>query len=319
MNDLISIVPDSKFTFIIEQEQEGIRLDQYLAQQFAHYSRSFFGVLIEEQGITVNNVIAKKNGVKLKSGDIVIVSFPPARIAKEYSQKELDALGVEVVFEHKDFLVIYKPAGVLVHPPSEKSESISLVDWILNKFKTIKEVGYTDRPGIVHRLDKDTSGIMIIVRNNAAHATISNMFKERKMHKTYLAIVKGHPEKTGSIDFSIGRHIKHRKKMAHVPTGRTALTHYKVLEYFEDCSLVEVTLITGRTHQIRVHFATSGHPLIGDILYGRPSKQIKRQALHAHKLSFTYKDKEFSFQKEVPKDFENILKMLKKNSLSIPE
>jgi len=315
MKDSVSIAPDSTFTFTIEQEQEGTRLDQFLANQFMHYSRSFFGTLIEEQGVTVNSVIAKKNGIKLKPDDVVVVSFPSARIAKEYSQKELDALGIEVVFEQEDFLILYKPADVLVHPPSEKSESISLVDWILNKFKTIKEVGYTDRPGIVHRLDKDTSGLMIVARNNAAHATISDMFKKRKIHKIYLAIVKGHPEKTGTIDFPIGRHIKHRKKMAHVPTGRVATTHYKVLEYFKDCSLVAIELITGRTHQIRVHFATSGHPVIGDILYGRPSKQIKRQALHAHKLLFTYKEKEFSFQKEVPEDFEKLLKYARKNSL----
>jgi len=307
METSLNIEPGSQFSFIVAPEKEGARLDVFVTEHFPHYSRSFFRTLIEHEQIRINDTLPKKCGVKLKLQDSIVITFPPKLEPKEYDNDALKNLGIEIIFQHEDFLVVYKPAGVLVHPPTEKSDTISLVDWLLGSFKDIKHVGYTNRPGIVHRLDKDTSGVLLVALNNHAHATISDMFRNRTMKKTYYAVVTGHPQEQGSIDFPIGRHPAMRRRMTHLSSGRSALTHFKVVEYFEHSSLVEVELITGRTHQIRVHFATLGHPLLGDTLYGTPSKQIKRQALHAKKISFEYHGATFSFEKELPKDLVNLI------------
>lgn len=308
------IDPGSIFLLKVEEEEDGMRLDQFVSNHFPSYSRTFFKNLIEKEQILVNKKIPNKAGYALKEGDEVTVTFPPPREPKEYNQDELAALGIEIVFQHEDFLVLYKPAGVLVHPASEKSDELCLSDWLIGSFKAIKHVGYTNRPGIVHRLDKDTSGLLVVALNNESHALLSDLFRNRTIAKTYLAVAKGHPDKEGEIDFPIGRHHTMRNKMAHVPNGRASRTPYKVIEYFEDTALLEVTPITGRTHQIRVHFATKGHPLIGDALYGTASKAIKRQALHAHKLAFDFKNKSFIFEKEAPADFEKLVTELRKTT-----
>lgn len=310
MNDPQNVAPGSTFLFTAEQDE--VRLDHFVSQQFPAYSRTFFKTLIEKGQVLVNDKIPHKAGYSLKKGDAVSVTFPQHRPAKDYDQAELDALGIEIIFEHDDFLILYKPAGVLVHPPSEKSDVLCLTDWIVGAFKNVKHVGYTNRPGIVHRLDKDTSGLMIVALTNESHSILSDLFRNRTISKTYLAVVKGHPEKEGIIDFPIGRHHTLRNRMAHVPHGRESKSLYRVLEYFEDCALVEVKPVTGRTHQIRVHFTTQGHPLIGDAVYGSPSKHIKRQALHAQKLAFEYKNKSYEFEKEAPQDFATLLKRLQK-------
>ena len=187
-------------------------------------------------------------------------------------------------------------------------------------------VGLTDRPGIVHRLDKDTTGILLLARNNPTHAVLCGMFKDRAMHKTYLALVHGHPPKEGAIELAIARDPHNRKKMTHVDltdlkrvalistTKREALTHYRVLEYFENSALVEVKPVTGRTHQIRVHFAALGHPLIGDYVYGIKSKEIGRQALHAHRLLFEYEGKEYQFESPLPHDITTLIEKFRKNN-----
>lgn len=308
-----AIAPGSIFSFTVSPEQEGNRLDTFIVSHFPYYSRSFFTALIEQKGITVNGKVAFKNGIKLKTEDTVIVTFPGKQETPVFTQKERDALGIEIVAHYDDFLIINKPAGVIVHPPNDKSTEISLADWIQTYFKDEKHEGFSKRPGIVHRLDKDTSGLMIVALTNGAHMAFSQMFKDRTIHKEYLAIVKRHPEKEGSINFPIARHHTQRKKMAHVPSGRPAFTDYKVVEYFDDHSLVQAFPKTGRTHQIRVHFSTIGHSLEGDVLYSTPSKLMKRQALHAHKLSFVYKDKEYSFEKEPPADFQKLVNTLRKN------
>jgi len=313
-----SIAPDSTFSFTIQEEQEAMRLDQFVSDQFDHYSRNFFRVLIDDGLVTINEKVPSKSGVKLKVNDVIGVTFPPARKPQTFSKEELKNLGVEIIHEGKDFLIIYKPAGLLVHRPCEKSETISLVDWLINHCDEIEQVGYEDRPGIVHRLDKDTSGLMIVALTQKAHVTISDLFKNRDIKKTYLAIVKGHPEKEGTIEFPIGRHHTLRNKMARVPNGRESTTHYKVLEYFDDFSLVEVKPITGRTHQIRVHFSSTGNPLAGDKLYAGPHfKTLDGQALHAQSLEFEYDGKSYSFTKTPPKAFENLVLQLQKNKKNI--
>ena len=230
-------------------------------------------------------------------------------------------MGVELIFEHPDFLIVYKPAGLLVHATDTAKDEVTLVDWLLKKFKDLSTVGSSDRPGIIHRLDQDTSGLLVIARNNYAHTTIGQMFKDRKVNKTYVAVVTGHPEPEGSIDLSIMRHPVYRNKMTYVKTkgklstkqakARDALSHYKVIEDFDAHSLVEVKPVTGRTHQIRVHFSGIGHSLVGDKLYGHLSKDIGRQALHSKAIEFEYEGKKYSFEKEPPKDFRHLVEKLR--------
>lgn len=305
------ITPESLFSFTIKDD--GQRLDTFITEQFPDYSRSFFKTLIEKGNILINQKAPHKAGIKLKKNDTIVVTFPSAQKPKNYNPEDLKKLNIEIISKHEDFLVINKPAGVLVHPPTEKSDTICLTDWITGSFKEVKQVGYTDRPGIVHRLDKDTSGILLIALTNQSHMLLSDLFRNRTIEKTYFAVVKGHPEKTGTIDFPIGRHNRIRNKMAHVPNGRASTTHYTVIEYFEDTSLVEVKPVTGRTHQIRVHFANIGHPLIGDTTYAKPSKKIKRHALHAYQISFSYKNNTYSFKSELPEDLKKLICNLRSN------
>jgi 23S rRNA pseudouridine1911/1915/1917 synthase len=307
-----TVKPGSSFSFTAEQDN--IRLDVFVADQFPGYSRNYFKTLIENEAVLVNEKVPHKAGLKLTIGDTVTVNFPFTKIPKNYEPGALEALGINIVFENDDFLVINKPAGIMVHPPSEHSEDLCVTDWLMGSYKKIKYVGYTDRPGIVHRLDKDTSGLLLVALTNESHTALSDLFRNRTISKTYMAIVKGHPEKEGTINFPIGRHHTMRKRMAHVPNGRVSETHYSVLEYFEDTALVEVKPVTGRTHQIRVHFTNQGHPLLGDFLYGQESKLMKRQALHAHKLAFEYKNKQYSFEQKAPEDFQKLIVKLRKET-----
>jgi 23S rRNA pseudouridine1911/1915/1917 synthase len=312
------IPPGSNFSFEILEESVANRLDMFLSEQFVGYSRSYFQKLISSEGVLVNDSVIKPS-YKLKAGDKIKVTFPDE--SKVEIKEIQDDMGVEVIFEHSDFLIVYKPAGLLVHATDTAKDEITLVDWLLNKFADLKSVGASERPGIIHRLDQDTSGLLVIARNNYAHTTISQMFKDRKMQKTYWAVVKGHPEKEGTIELAIMRHPVYRNKMTHVQTkgklstkqanARDAVSHYKVLEDFDNSSLVEVKPVTGRTHQIRVHFSGIGHPLLADKLYGQQHKDMPRQALHAKGIEFEYEGEKFKFEKEPPKDFMRLLEKLK--------
>src|SRR5690606_35122856 len=232
-------------------------------------------------------------------------------------------MNVSVLAEKDHFMIIYKPAHLLVHAPSKMSPAITLTDWILHNYQTLAKVGIIDRPGIVHRLDKETSGIMIITRTNYAHSIFSALFKKREIHKKYYAVVEGHPESEGTITYAIGRDPHNRIKMTYFDElsmdennmirnikVRHATTHYKVITYFKNASLIEVKPTTGRTHQIRVHMLSIGHPIIGDQLYGKKSSLINRQALHAQELSFIFDEKPYTFSSNFPEDFQHLINNL---------
>lgn len=310
------VEPNSHFELHVPKEYDGKRLDKFITSNFPLYSRSFFNRLIDDGHIQINGKVITKSGTALKEGDTVSVLFPsPREVQTAELQKQQPA--VEVLFKHPHFMIIHKPAGLLVHPPSMRSTAVTLVDWILTNYDSMEDVGYADRPGIVHRLDKDTSGLMIVPRTNYAHGVFGDMFRERSINKTYYAIVEGHPDPSGTITLPVGRDPIAKTKMTAQkhPTRtikmRDATTNYRVAEYFDNAALVEVKPITGRTHQIRVHLTAIGHPLLGDPVYGRKSKLINRHALHAHNLSFMFDGKQFSFEKKLPEDMQRLIESLR--------
>jgi len=320
------IATDSVYTIEIPENKEPIRIDKYIGEHFPLYSRSFFQRLIEQKCIVVNNKVIEKTSVIVKPHDVIIINFPSERIVTPTQITEHTS-DVKIIYEHEHFLIVNKPANLLVHAPSKTSISITLVDWIEQHYAEVSKVGYVDRPGIVHRLDKDTTGILIISRTNYAHNLFGDMFKNHTIQKTYHALVQGHPDPAGTIKFAIGRNPVHRNKMATFPhiddniayqrgvKVRQAKTDYKVITYFKEHTLVEVKPVTGRTHQIRVHFAAIGHPLVGDVTYGGNAKLLERQALHAHTIQFIFNDESFIFTAELPPDMQTLLATLPKLDL----
>ncbi len=313
-----------QLTLSVTQEEQKQRIDQFLHHQFPLYSRSFFQRAIDDKYVKVNDQTISKAGHIIKPGDQIEVTFPPKRNITQQMVKAAE-LPIEILFEHPHFIIINKPAGLLVHPTTSTSTEITLADWIAHTLENIKDVGYVDRPGIIHRLDKLTSGLMIIPRTHYGYGQFGTLFRDRKIKKTYYALVKGHPPKTGTINLYIGRNPIERNKMSAFQSPeqysgsgklRHAITHYEVEQYYEDATheevaLVKIELETGRTHQIRVHFASIGHPVIGDSMYGTPSPHIKRQALHAQGLNFIFDNEPFSFKSQLPQDMQTYSAQLK--------
>ncbi|MDP3788428.1 MAG: RluA family pseudouridine synthase [Candidatus Chromulinivorax sp.] len=300
MNNQDIIQDNSNFSLKVTQEQAGLRIDIFLTLQLPMFSRSLIKKLLTNKQVIIHHATPAKPSYVIKHNDIITLLSIPAP-TERFSQKVPVNIGVTIIARHDDFLIINKPAGLVVHPPEQTFTDIALTDWLVQEFPHIKDVGESTRPGIVHRLDRNTSGIMIIALTNEAHATFSAMFKDRLMQKTYIALVTGHPQQTGTIDYFIGRHPV-QKNIMHCFTAmpenscaRDALTDYKVLQYFDTSSLVEIKPKTGRTHQIRVHFKAIGHPLIGDTVYGTASKKIGYHALHAQNLEFTYNGIAYQF------------------------
>jgi len=311
----------NNLSLTVPENVSDMRLDTCLTQHLPEYSRSFYQDLIKKGNITLNDQIITKPKTEVQPGDTIHITLPEKRSYEPEDVQERvkkSDIHVDVIAENKDFLIINKPAGLVVHAPSEKSTEITLVDWLLAHYPELAAVGNNNRPGIVHRLDKDTSGLMVIPRTPHAHHLLSRMFHDRKVTKKYLAIVTGHPNPTGVIDLPIGRHTGGTKMATYAtvtprtPRTRNATTEYTVLHYYPDSSVIEARPITGRTHQIRVHLKSIGHPLVGDIMYGQKSKFIKRHALHAHSIAFTFDGKDYSFTQEPPEDFQKLIKQLGK-------
>jgi 23S rRNA pseudouridine1911/1915/1917 synthase len=318
-----NIQPGAHFTFIVTENTKQ-RIDIYLTQHFSHYSRNFFQSFIAHHSVTINGKSITKSSAPVKKDDIISITFPHQQTIEPTTVYD-KTKNVTIIAQNEHFLIIHKPADLMVHPPFKTSTAITLSDWILHNHHEIAKVGSIDRPGIVHRLDKDTSGLMIIARTNYAHTSFNELFKKRKIEKKYHALVRGHLSQEGTITLSIGRDPYNRQKMTTFNTVnpqdsftmmngikvRHATTHYKVLQYFEDSTLVELQPITGRTHQLRVHLAAIGHPIIGDSLYGGASLAINRQALHAYSLSFTFDTIPYIFTKDIPEDFKHLISTLR--------
>ena len=302
-------IKDKTILVVCDKDSLGERVDRFLCRRCDGFSRSYIQHLISSGFVRRNDVLLKKANYQVKQGDRIEVSFPEVL---EVAAVPKDVL-FDIVGEQSGFVVVNKPAGLLVHPAASDPEAVTLVHGLLYKFKELDSFDNKERPGIVHRLDKNTSGLLVVARQRHAQAELSDLFKNRKVHKTYLAVVNGHPDREGTIDLPVGRHPVERHKMSHVSyEGREALTTYRVLAYYKDCTLVAATIHTGRTHQIRVHFAAIGHGLMGDCVYGKVSKMINRQALHSWKLSFEYLGCEYSYCVPVPEDFFVFLKSLKR-------
>ena len=291
-------------------EESGQRIDKYIAEK-QELSRVTVQRLIEEGNILVNGKKAKPS-YAVQVGDEVIIQMPEA---KETDLKPQD-IPLDIIYEDNDIIVVNKAKGMVVHPAVGNPDG-TLVNAIMAHCKgNLSGIGGELRPGIVHRLDKDTSGLLIIAKNDKAHLRISEQIQNRQVKKTYLALVKGIvPENEATIKMPIGRSTKDRKKMAVTPKGKEAITHFKVLERFEKYTYLEVNIETGRTHQIRVHMAEIGHPVVGDMVYsnGKNEFNIEGQMLHAYRLEFKHPitEKEMCLEASLPEYFKNILLKLK--------
>ena len=292
-----------KLQFIVARA--GIRLDRYIAEECPELSRSYIQKLAEEGHITVNGAEVKRS-FRLDIGDKVSIilppSVPPSLLAEE--------IPLKIVYEDDDLLVVDKPAGLTVHPaPGHPSHT--LVNAILAHYPHLSGVGSPGRPGIVHRLDKNTSGLIVVAKNDAAQQNISAQIKARSVVKRYLVLVVGHlsPDR-GIIEAPIGRDPSNRKRMAVVSGGREARTQYRVIKYMDNYTLLEVSPETGRTHQIRVHLAAIGYPVVGDEVYGTRSPILTRQFLHAHHLGFRLPStgEQVELSSELPSDLEEAMK-----------
>lgn len=289
------------------------RLDKFLVKCLPEYSRSRIQNLIRSGKVTIDGVVAEKTGVKLDGQEVVRIIIPPTVPSQIIPEK----IPLDIIFENNDILVVNKPPGMVVHPSLGHSSG-TLVHAVLAHAPDIEGIGGEQRPGVVHRLDKDTSGLIIMAKNDKSHNFLQKQFQARQVNKTYIALVEGSPpSKIGRVEVPIGRDASQRQKMAAVgqKRGREAVSEYRTLETFGRHTLLEVHPITGRTHQIRVHMAFLECPIVGDKVYGyrTTTLPVKRQLLHAKKLMISIpgeKDQR-SFEAPLPNDFLKALDLAK--------
>lgn len=300
--------------FVVEAEQAGERLDRYLTLIYADQSRSFFQKLIKNGNVKVNEKEITKAGYVMDEGDVVTASIPAAQSVAI----EAENIPLDILYEDADVLIVNKPKGMVVHP-SAGHYSGTLVNAIMyHCADSLSGINGEIRPGIVHRIDMDTTGALIVCKNDMAHTDIAEQIKEHTVTRRYRGIVCGIvKEDEGTIEGAIGRHPTQRKKMAiNEKNGKPAITHYKVLQRFAKYTYMEFQLETGRTHQIRVHMASIGHPLLGDELYGNPRnlamKGLQGQTLHAMIIGFIHPSTHeyMEFEAPLPEYFQNLLNKL---------
>ncbi len=290
-------------TFVVQEKN--VRLDVFLLEQFPEFSRSHIKSMIEKNHVLINQKTAKKAGFLLKGGEEIVVDV----VAPEKISTDAQDIPIDIVYEDEDLAVINKPQGLVVHPCSS-TKSGTLVNALLFHIKDLSGINGQLRPGIVHRLDKDTSGLLVVAKNDFAHRNLAEQIKTKNAKRDYLAVLEGNlPENEGKIETFLKRDPKDRKKISVQNSGRNAVTHYKVLERFEKCCLVQFSLETGRTHQIRVHAKYLNHPVVGDKLYGHEVKGLDGQLLHAFRLSFTHPrtGNQMTFEAPTPKYFDEFL------------
>ena len=292
-------------------EDAGLRLDAFLARQLPELSRSRVQQLLEQGCVTAEGKPGKKN-LRLSPGMRIALDLPEP----ESMELQPEEVPLDILYEDDELLVINKPKGMVVHP-APGHESGTLVNALLHHCgDSLSGIGGVKRPGIVHRLDKDTSGLMLAAKTDRAHASLAAQLGDHSLHRVYEALLIGAPKAAqGAVDLPVGRHPRDRKKMAAgAPGGRSAVTHYRVLEYFPGYSHVECVLETGRTHQIRVHMAALGHPVAGDPLYGgKCPLPLTSQCLHAREICFRHPvtGEEMTFSCPLPPEFESVLKKLR--------
>ncbi len=304
---------DQSFKFIFEGDSAQ-RLDKFLVERIPELSRSRIRALIESGHVTVEDEIPHKAGFSLTHGTRVDITIP----APEPTGLIPEAVPLDIIFENDDVLVINKAAGMVVHPSAGHSSG-TLVHAVLAHAPEIEGVGGEKRPGIVHRLDKDTSGVIILAKNDRSQRWLSDQFQDRQVGKSYLALVDGAPPTPkGRVEAPIGRDPSHRQRMAITPPhkGRDSISEYYTVESFDTHTLLEVRILTGRTHQIRLHMAFIQCPVVGDMVYGRrqPSLPTERQFLHAQKLSIIIpgEHSQRTFEAPLPKKLRQLLKTLKR-------
>jgi 23S rRNA pseudouridine1911/1915/1917 synthase len=300
--------------FVVPEHDKGLRLDQFLAKTLAERaSRTQVKRLIEAGDVRVGLRAVTNAHYRLKPGEMIEVEWTE----REAGETRAEAIPIEIVYEDSDLLVVNKPAGMVVHP-AHGNPSHTLVNALLYHVRTLSQTSGPVRPGIVHRLDKDTSGLLVVAKNDAAHLALARQFKEHSINRTYDAFVRGtvqHEE--GEIEEPVGRAFLSRKRVVVRPSGgKHALTYYRVKRRFARASWLEVKPRTGRTHQIRVHLAHLGHPILGDAFYGVKAIGIDRQALHACELGFTHpRTKErLHFTAPLPPDLQALVRFLESQS-----
>ena len=309
----------------IGKEHHGTRLDRFLIGATEDMSRTYLQRLIRDGDVSVNTKVVKQPSSLLRDGDCVCLTLPPPRPLDTVTPEHIP---LDILHEDSHLLVLNKPAGMLVHPANGVNDG-TLVNALLAHCADLSGIGGVERPGIVHRLDKDTSGILVVAKTDVAHRELSAQFERHSITRQYVAVVCGTPAKTtGTIDARIARSRRDRRRMTAVKTGgRHAVTHYEVLEGFPKFGLVQLTLETGRLHQIRVHLQHIGHPVAGDAVYGGERRalndadtsalkhalaQLKRQALHARLLGFEHPAtcENLTFSAPMPKDMQQVVDAL---------
>ena len=306
------------------------RLDAFLAEVLPDISRAQLKKLIDTQQVTCDGAPTKA-AFKLKGGEIIDILLPPPQPLEAVAE----AIPLDILFEDQDLVVINKPAGMVVHPAAGHQQG-TLVNALLHHCDDLAGIGGTLRPGIVHRLDKDTSGVLVVTKNDSAHLHLAEQFRHHSIKREYLALIHGHlPTPAGTIDQPLGRHPVHRKKFStKARNSKRAVTHWRVIDNYEQekFSLIRLRLETGRTHQIRVHLSETGHPLIGDPLYGRRTelnnikdqqlrtliRQLPGQALHAHTLGFIHPTNGdyLEFSSDIPVPLRHIIAYLQQGASS---